>query len=42
MVRGDLTGDEGSPAVIAIIEDFEQIAPAEIVEGSEAEVIEDE
>jgi hypothetical protein len=42
VVRGDLTGDEGGPAVIAVIEDFEEIAPAEIVEGSEAEVIEDE
>jgi hypothetical protein len=42
VVRGDLARDEGGTAVVPVIEDFEEIAPAEVVEGSEAKVIEDE
>jgi hypothetical protein len=40
--QGKLRGDDCRPALISLLEDFEQVMPGAGVEGLEAEVVEDE
>lgn len=40
--EGELAGHEGGPAVVAVLEDFEQVASFEVAEGGQAPVVEDE
>ena len=42
VLDGELAGDEGRTAAVAVVENFKKIVPAGVVEGSESPIVEEE
>ena len=42
VVDGDLAGDEGAAACVAVVEDLEKVMASGIIQGGEPPVVEDE